>query len=588
MCGIIGISKGKQELLIKEGLKILEHRGPDDKGVFVDEAVSFGHQRLSIIDLTFSGHQPMEVGDKAIISFNGEIYNYQELREDLIKKGIKFIGSSDTEVILRGFILEGKSFFEKLRGMWALAIYDKTNKKVIFTRDHFGIKPLYYSIQNNELSFASEVKALKKLTRYLTPNTENYWQFYNLGYFIGENTSYKEIKKVLPGEVLIWNLKTYSLQKSFLPLVREPEKENLNLEDAVSIVEKSIIDSVEKHYIADVPVGLLLSGGADSSLLASISKKIGKNPVCYHMAIPGSIDTEYARGIAKYLDLDLVKTHFAEEALNQEYEAMGAWLDQPSSDVSLLPTSLVYKSIQKGSKVVLSGEGGDELFGGYLRHKKLAGLNKIGRSNNILNSFYLTSNFGLNFINPVVRRMQEKFATNIIDTYLHNAKTLGFPINDKNIHQKLLDFYNKHSYQDLVPANLFFDQFMYLSDSLMYKNDITSMVSSIEARVPLVDREVLRVASSLPNKFRLSREYLNKKILKTILKKYLPPNLVNRPKKGFGFSFDKLGDELLVADYKKEVQFYLENAKYLGITSNIKEILQESKAKRICQKFQDP
>ena len=584
MCGIIGISKGNQEPLIKEGLKSLEHRGPDDKGIFADENITLGHQRLAIIDLSSLGHQPMEIKGQATITFNGEIYNYRELKQDLIKKGCVFVGSSDTEVILRGFQKEGKSFLAKLRGMWALAIYDVEKSEIVLSRDHLGIKPLYYFIQNNKLSFASEIKALKKLTSSLSPNTENYWEFYNLGYFVGENTSYKEIKKVLPGEVLVWNLKTYSLQKSFLPLASSAKKE-MSFDQAVAEIDRAIQESVEKHYIADVPVGLLLSGGADSSLLAGISKKIGQKPVCYHLAIPGSIDTEYAREIAKYLDLDLVETNFTKETLNQEYEAMGDWLDQPSSDVSLLPTALVYKSIQKGSKVVLSGEGGDELFGGYLRHQKLAGLNKIGGVNNVLNSFYSTSNFGLNFINPVVRRVQEKLATDIIDVYLHNAKTSGFPINDKKIHQKLLDFYNHHPYKNLVPANLFFDQFLYLSDSLMYKNDITSMVSSIEARVPLVDREVLRVASGLSDKFKLSLLFTNKKILKTILKKYLPEKLVERPKKGFGFSFEKLNASLFLDDYKKATKFHLANAQAFGIDQSLQQILTDSNSPLICQKF---
>ncbi|MEK7642709.1 MAG: asparagine synthase (glutamine-hydrolyzing) [Patescibacteria group bacterium] len=588
MCGVIGISEGRQEILLRGGLKVIEHRGPDDMGVFADDFVTLGHQRLAIIDLSPLGHQPMQVlhnGKTISISFNGEVYNYKELKKDLIEKGCVFVGGSDTEVILRGFILEGKNFLEKLRGMWALAIYDAEKKEVILSRDHFGIKPLYYIVKDNKIYFASEIKALKKIVGIrFTPNSEAYYEFYNLGYFLGENTCYKEIKKILPGEVLVWNIKNCSFEKSFLSLIKESEKE-INFDKAVEMVNETILESVEKHYIADVPVGLLLSGGADSSLIAALSKKIGKKPICYHVAIPGSIDTRYAIEIAKYLGFELVSKELSPGSLKDEYENMEDWLDQPSSDVSLLPTNLVYKSISKESKVVLSGEGGDELFGGYLRHQKLAGLNKVGGAGSILNPLYSSSTFGLNFVNPVVRRIQERLATSVIDMYLHNVKTIGLPIEDKKLKKKLLDFYNNHPYKNLIPNNLFFDQFAYLPDSLMYKNDITSMASSIEARVPLVDKEVLLAVGQIPNRFRLSPEYLNKRILKTILKKYLPEDLVERPKKGFGFSFDKFGAEFFIADYKKATRFHLENAKEFGLDTVLIQTLNNTSPAIICQKF---
>ena len=588
MCGIIGIGGGNKGDLIEKELKALHHRGPDDSGIFENDNVTLGHTRLSVIDLSPSGHQPMGVPEIAVISFNGEIYNYRELKRDLMKEKCAFRGGSDTEVIIQGYIREGRNFLSKLRGMWALAIYDIKKGEIILSRDHFGIKPLYYSIFKNEIYFASEIKTLRKLIGDFTPNTEKYCQFYNLGYFIGENTCYKEVKKVLPGELIIWDLKLHSSSKESLPLQIERKNENLTFDEAVKIAEDSITDSVEKHYIADVTVSLLLSGGNDSSLLAAISRKVDKTPICYHVAIPGSIDTKYAKKIASYLGLNLIEKELTEHTMEEEYKQMEKWLDIPTSDVSVIPTALVYKSIDKESKVVLSGEGGDELFGGYLRHKVLSSLNRISFRPSSMDYLYSASNFGLNYLNPIIRRLQEKLAYffgDLTSVYLHQSKILGFPENNAFIQKELSDFYNSHPYKNLVPANLFFDQFMYLPDSLMYKNDITSMAFSIEARVPLVDREVLKTASGIPDKFKLSRDYTDKKILKAILKKYLPEDLVNRPKKGFGFSFERFKTNFFLGDYKKAAKFHINNAENFAVSPNLRRMLSESRAELICKKF---
>lgn len=583
MCGIIGISKGRSENLLKEGLKTITHRGPDDQGVFVDDYVTLGHQRLSIIDLSVLGHQPMTIDNSTII-FNGEIYNYQELSKELSNSGVQFLGKSDTEVILRGYLKEGQSFLGKLRGMWALAIYDAKKGEIVLSRDHFGIKPLLYCLKGGHLYLASETKALNKICGPFKVNTDKYFQFFNLGYFIGEDTCYEEVKKVLPGEVLTWHLAKKVFTRNFLSL-RSPEKIDLSFDEAVVKIEEILLDSVEKHYIADVEVGLLLSGGMDSSLIAAISKKLGKKPVAYHIAIPGSIDTLYARNVARELDLVLIEKEFSIESIQAEYGSMKSWLDQPSSDVSLLPTSLVYKAVNKDSKVVLSGEGGDELFGGYLRHQKLYELKKINPTNDNFNFLYSTSKLGLNFFNPMVRRIQEKINSDVAEAYLHQTKTLGLPLDDNKIKNELLNIYLSHPYKNLTPLNLFFDQFMYLPDSLMYKNDITSMQSSIEARVPIVDRAVLQIAASLPDKFRLSAEYSGKKILKAILRKYLPDNIVERPKKGFGFSFNSFDSKFFIDDYKKAAGFHLKNSREFNIGIKMRDILSESKAEIICRKF---
>lgn len=585
MCGIIGISAGNQKKKLSQGLEVIHHRGPDDRGVFSDVSVTLGHARLSIIDLSPTGHQPMGDDKSAIITFNGEVYNYRDLRMELEKRGSVFNGKSDTEVILKGYESEGVSFLSKMRGMWALGVYDVKAKKIILSRDHFGIKPLYYAIEDGELFFASELKALKKILKPLSPNTSKYFQFYNLGYFIGEDTCYQEIKKILPGQVLSWSLEKHAVSMEFLSLVPSQDKEDKGFEESVRVVEEAIRDSIEKHFIADVEVGLLLSGGADSSLIAALSKEINKKPVCYHVSIPGAIDTEYARKVAGHLKLELVEKELSQAFLEQEYNDMSLWLDQPTSDVSIIPTSLVYKAINKVSKVVLSGEGGDELFGGYARHNSLAELSGLKPTLNLAGKLYSPSIFGLKYLNPILSRVEKNISNNLLSTYLASVKTIAFPIDESKIKRDLAEYYNLHPYKAFTSENLFFDQFMYLPHSLMYKNDIASMHSSVEARVPLVDREVLRAASSLSPGYRFSLEYPSKKIIKTILKKRLPGHLVDRPKKGFGFSFDKFDAPFFVEDYKQAAKFHLENKESFAMPSQLSSLLSESKAEIICKKF---
>lgn len=583
MCGIIGISKGQEKTLIEKGLSVLEHRGPDDRGIFADDSVSFGHCRLSIIDLSSAGHQPM--GESIVITFNGEIYNYKQLKEELEKSGSKFRSNSDTEVIIKGYEKEGTAFFSRLRGMWAFGIYDNSKDEIILSRDNFGIKPLYYSVQDNKLFFASEVKALRKILKKVSPNADFYYQFWNLGYFPGGETCFKEIKKVLPGEIIVWKNNSSSLSKNFIPLKSEKEQ-NLTFDQSVELVKNSLKDSVKAHYVADVEVGLLLSGGTDSSLIAAISKEIRESPVCYHVAIKNSIDTEYARKIAKHLGLKLVERELSSESLETEYRNLENWIDVPTSDLSIIPTALVFKSINKQSKVVLSGEGGDELFGGYLRHKDFAFASDLEAKSSILSGLYNSNRFGIETLNPLIRRIEKSLESkNIISSYLHNVKTLGFPFNEGKIKSDLEKIYKNHPYKELIPKNMFYDMFLYLPDSLLYKNDTSSMISSIEARVPLVDRVFVESIAKIPAKYRLSGEYQGKAVLKEVLSKMLPKELVERPKKGFGFSFDAYGSDFFIEDYKKAAKFHIQNSTSFGIDNSLKKIFSEKNSEIICKKF---
>ncbi|MFA4890439.1 MAG: asparagine synthase (glutamine-hydrolyzing) [Candidatus Paceibacterota bacterium] len=598
MCGIIG-STNIDEKIIKESLSKITHRGPDGSGLYKDGNLIFGHNRLAIIDLSNLSAQPMTSDDGLItIIFNGEIYNYQELRDGLKKTGQNFRSNGDTEVILNGYKKEGINFFKKLRGMWAFAIYDKNRQQIILSRDYFGIKPLLFSTKNRELVFASEAKALVDMVD-MEINKDYYCQFFNFGFVAAPQTCFKEIQKVEPGAVMIWDIKAKSFieeQNIFDNLEIKSEKiNNNNTEDVVEKLNKILLDSVNKHFVSDVPVGILFSGGNDSSLLAALAAGLGKKPTLYHLSIKGSSDTYYAEKIAKHLNLPLEIFELDEQRLNDQYEKIWKILDEPTADVSVIPTSLIYSLVSKKAKVVLSGEGGDELFGGYHRHRRLARLNKIKKNNRVVVFFNtlgsLSNSFFLKYFNPAIGRLRnmflDKFQNDIIGSYVKEIKIVDFPLYYKELRSFLFNFYQKNINR-CFPGNLLFDLFYYLPNSLMYKNDISSMASSVEARTPFLDKEVFSwVFSNIPGDILLSEQNKDKALLKKVMEKYLPKDLIYRDKKGFGISFNLYNSDYFKEDLKKALSFHCQNAdKFLpNRLSSIKKIFDIKNTDIIIKKY---
>lgn len=575
MCGIIGSTK---KTINEKVITSLIHRGPDSHAIWQDESVCFGHTRLSIIDLSEIASQPMSSNDQNLtIVFNGEIYNFKELKNSLLEKGYTFRTQGDTEVILAGYQEYGRDFFSQMRGMWAFAIYDKRNKKIILSRDYFGIKPLVYSVSNSNFQFASEIKTLKEMLECCTPNTEMYYQFFNLGYFLAPSTYLKEISEVLPGEIIEWDLNLKKI--SSRDFINYPEEKIEG--DIVSNLNETLRDSVEKHYISDVPVGILLSGGNDSSLIAAISKSLGKSPVCYHLSVKNSSDTYYAREVAKYLKLELNEFELSEKKLEEMYDQLFNFLDKPTADVSILPTSTIYSHIKGKTKVVLSGEGGDEFFGGYIRHKKLYSHTKIKSNSNFENIIDIygsrTDQLSLKFFSPLIFRLKTGIyglKNDLIGAYLKETKNINYPIDSKKIRQDLYNLYMTHPLKSKLPPSLFYDLWMYLPNNLMYKNDISSMYSSIEARVPLLDKEIYKVVANIPEKYLLSEIAQSKFMLKSVMEKYLPHKLIYRDKKGFGFSMKKYSTDLFTRELEEAINFHVEHADLFGIShSKLLELL---------------
>jgi asparagine synthase (glutamine-hydrolysing) len=575
MCGIFAYV-GEESVDIGQGLARMGHRGPDHLGLKRNEGVTLGHCRLSIIDLSNRGNQPMESRSRSSsISFNGEIYNYRSLREELSREGASFATESDTEVILEGYERHGTDFFSKLRGMWAFVLHDVKKRELLCSRDPFGIKPLYYTVQDGALYVASELRALKAMHIPLEPDPAAYATFFALGYFAAPATPYKAVYKLQPGEVTTWSLREKKME-SLARISRFAASEaytGRTYEDALDALERTLLDSVDAHYVADVPVSILLSGGNDSSLIAALSKKLGRSPTAYHIAVPGSPDTDYAARVARELAIPLVSEPLSERAFAEEYERMGETLDEPTGDLSIIPTTLVYRHIKGRTKVVLSGEGGDELFGGYTRNRLLQRHSVVSRTNG-LNSFFnalvLPNHFGIAYWNPLVQRTRElclahRVSDDLVGAYLKSTRLIDYPLYDAQVRETLVKLFTA-GYDERLPRSLAFDALSYLPNDLLYKSDNASMASSIEARVPFVDRVLASAVAGILPTIDTAHSLNDKRILKDVLARHLPRDLVFRPKAGFGVPMHSYDSLAFSADFERAAAFHLAHRDAFGVS----------------------
>lgn len=512
---------------------VIRHRGPDDEGVFSDDEVTIGNRRLAVVDLSAAGRQPMfNEAKTAAVVYNGEIYNFQDLKKDLATRGYKFFSQTDTEVVLRGYEEYGVGVFSRLRGMWAVAIYDQRQKKLILSRDFFGIKPLYYFYDGEDLTFASEIKALKVFfetkRQQFSLSPLGVQAYFVLGYTPHPLTIFNEIKKVNPGEILTFDLPTKKLSSDLIDWDREIES---TVADPANF-EKVMLESVEKHLIADVPVGVFLSGGADSTLIALLLKKLGKKLDAFTVRIRGRRDVDFASKIAQFAGLNHHLVALDDEAFGEMYQKTWEMLDEPIADSSLIPSLLVAREASKSVKVVMTGEGGDELFWGYERYQKLFGLIKIfaGRSSSILDYQRSESRFYLRYVRPILRRLRLLDARrrgDLLAAYLDLAVAGGDFTNRGPIAKFLAD-----NLTAAGPEVSLIDRKFYLPDNLLYKTDFATMSYSVEGRVPILDKEVYGFARRLAPEEKW-RWVVGKKIVKDYLAQNLPPELIFRKKEGF-------------------------------------------------------
>ncbi|ABI82564.1 asparagine synthase (glutamine-hydrolyzing) [Francisella tularensis] len=567
MCGVVGFySFNKEEgfdSIINQSLLSIKHRGSDDSGYWCDNQVTLGHTRLSIHDITNAGHQPMlsNSGNTAIV-FNGEIYNYLSIKNQLLSEysNLKFKSNSDTEVLVNAIELWGiDKTLEKCIGMFAFGVYSRKTSCLILARDRFGEKPLYFGIQNGILGFASELKALK-------PLKECGWRFdidrdalaayMRYAYVPTPYSIYKNISKLNVGSYIKFDAKGNSKEYKYWDSkkVLDSEKYKDSYDQAILDLEIKLKSTLSIQMQSDVPLGAFLSGGIDSTtviaLMQSMSKdkintfSIGFNQKEYNEA-------EHARAVAKHIGTNHTDMYVTERDALDVIPKLAGIYDEPFADSSQIPTYLVSKIAKSKVTVALSGDAGDELFGGYNRYFlapniakkiKFAKLLKYApdawiKKAEILNfgKFALLADKLLK-----LKRVLEKAKTNkelyvllcsqINDTsFVLGAKEYDI-LRDKNIYD-----IPQLSFQEWM---MFVDSNTYMIDDILVKVDRAAMANSLETRVPFLDHNIYEFAYSLPIDYKIQRGN-GKRILKDLLYKYVPESLVNRSKMGFGIPLAK-------------------------------------------------
>jgi asparagine synthase (glutamine-hydrolysing) len=545
MCRISGIiSKGllaqEAEKKIKVMNNALQHGGPDDGGIFVDAAqnLAFGHRRLSIIDLTDNGHQPMsDVGKKAWITFNGEIYNYLILKEELLKLGAKFHSNTDTEVIIIAYLFWGVAAFSKLRGMFAFALYDTTKGLTYLVRDSTGIKPLYYHIENGQLSFASEVKALKIAG--ITTIADEHWQvrFLALGHIPEPYTNLKNVYSLQKGHFLCWDNKN---SKCTIEAYSQLLSENyiINEEEAKLKINEALKASINRQLMADAPIGVFLSGGVDSSLitlLANEQKQHQLNTVSIFFNEKAYDESAYQSIVSNKIEghkfTHLVKQQDFEEAFQQILRSM----DMPTTDG--INTWFISKYAKEdGLKAVLSGLGADELYGGYPSFNRIALLKYLKKLPHAL--FPVISSLMPDHYKKI------NFLTNdhpLADYLL--LRGLFSPADIAQILNMEVKQVNTILFSDTtMPAAVKYDKEyaswleinLYMQNQLLRDTDVMSMSHGLEVRVPFLDEDFQTLTKSISPKIRFNKVQA-KKLLADSFKDILPTAIGNRPKMGFTF-----------------------------------------------------
>ncbi|WP_210473370.1 asparagine synthase (glutamine-hydrolyzing) [Vibrio crassostreae] len=546
MCGIAGVvESGKiNRQKFQESLLKMNHRGPDGFGIEVDNNVCIGHNRLSILDLSESGSQPMKTPcGSVVIAVNGEIYNYKDLKIKLENK-YTFKSESDSEVILWGYIEWGmEKLLELIDGMYSISIYDRNKKVVYLARDRAGIKPLFYYYNNGTFIWASEIKFIREYVNELNVDNSALYDFLTYTYIPHPKTLYEEVKKLPQASLL-----TYDINKSGLLVSKYWELDRNALfdgtyEEAVERAEYFLTSSVSQQLVSDVPLGVFLSGGVDSTLITSLARQNQNIDELSTFTIEFKGTSQDESNYAKWASEIIGTKHHSKEVYSGDIdhllEVVDEWYDEPFHDTSSFPTYEVSKFASMKAKVLLGGDGADELFGGYNWYQRN---NRFRMKQDKLLSLY-QSFFGINssICKKINRRVIGKYLSDDL-THLSMIHGSPMPYEKKLIKSKLGldskydDLWAFRRYEKFYGTNLrknmqYIDFNMFMVDDVLAKVDRTSMQNSIEVRVPFLSRELIEFAFSLPESY-LYKNGL-KSILKSILRKDFPVDFIERKKQGF-------------------------------------------------------
>lgn len=567
MCGIFGSITLKKNFKIDKrlflnSLALISHRGPDDEGYFINDKIAFGHKRLSIIDLSKRGHQPMFSHNKSsLITYNGEIYNFKDLKRDLKFKGYKFKNKTDTEVLLNGLIDQGPNFITKCNGMFAFAFYNKNTKISYIFRDRIGIKPLFYSIDNNQISFSSNLKAISTFTKnHNILDQESISSYFSFRQPLGNKTYFKKIHSLEPGHYIeIRNnkikIKKYWDHKKFFLQNKIDKGEEFYNQKLSNLVESS----VKYRLISDVKVASLLSGGLDSTIIAAIiNKQIRKNFLAYSIGYSYKDYNEfrYSKLVAKKLNMH----HSVISTTAENYfDDMDKLIQLRGSPLTIPNEASQFKlcnEIKKKATVVLSGSGSDELFCGYGRifgsvedFKKIKNLDYFKKKSE-------KSKFIKNMKKRYGKTSFKSITEHFLSLYSYTDENIKKKILHKDINQKKINF-NIYDFFSKIFEDKYFDNYLdrmqyffqkYHLKGILEREDMSSMASAVELRVPFLDHRIIEFAATIPNKYKTKviRKQLEltsdkssevnditKYILRKAFENEIPKQILDRKKIGF-------------------------------------------------------
>lgn len=584
MCGFVGFTGDidNKEQVIKTMSEKIIYRGPDSNGFHIDDNISLGFRRLSIIDLS-EGTQPIYNEDNSmVIVFNGEIYNYSEIRENLINLGHTFKTNSDTEVILHGYEQFGEKILDKLRGMFAFAIYNTITKELFIARDFFGIKPLYYTQVGNDLIFASEIKCILEhpnVKKELNINAlQNYLSFQ---YGVPNETFFKGINCLPPAHYLKFNNGNIDIKKYWN--VEFKENENIELDSLVNKIDEIFKDSVEAHKISDVEVGCFLSSGVDSSYVASQFKGQKSFTVGFDYCNKQHNYNEitYAEEFAKIIEQDHYSKKITDDEFWEAVPKVQYYMDQPHADPSCVALYFVCNIASEHVKVVLSGEGADELFGGYRIYHEPFSINKtkiprfIWKALNSICQLIPCDFKGKSFINRASKPVEERFIGNAnLFTDKEKRKILKDTTNMVKPQEITKKFYDEVKNKNDVVKMQNVDINLWMVGDILLKADRMSMANSLELRVPFLDKEVWKVASTVPLKYKVTPDGTTKMAMRKAAMKNMPTEVASRAKLGFPVpTREWLKQEKYYNIVKTE--FTSENAEQFFIKEEIIKLLDE-------------
>lgn len=529
MCGICGFT-WEDRKLVEKLTGLLEHRGPDNAGCYNDRKVSLGHRRLSIIDLSSQGSQPMCNEDSTVwITYNGEIFNFMGLRQELEEKGHKFRSRTDTEVLIHGYEEWGTGMLSRLNGQFAFCIYDIKKARLLLARDPAGINPLYYCHNGKKLIFGSELKVILKSGLDVSLDTDSLRHFALFGYTPPERTIIREALKLSPGSFMVFDLKSGSITekerywKPDFTIIRRSDNE------AARLVREALERAVRRRLVSDVPLGAFLSGGIDSSAVVAMMSRHARdiNTFSIRFDVPSFDESRHAAIVSRKFRTVHHEIRFTSGDIMKLIERIAYYYDEPFGDPSMVPTFLVSKTARQKVKVALSGDGGDELFGGYEKYLNfrlisisrplrpvLAGLSKLIKKPAKLRRFLLYSGY----------KAHQAYASLDSYRYIEDMGKEEMRVYDEYIR------YFRHSdwLSNLANADLH----SYLPEDILVKVDRASMANSLESRPPFLDTEMMGLAFSIPSGQKI-RRMEKKYILKKAMKGILPDEIIHRKKQGF-------------------------------------------------------